>query len=126
MPHERSAFDDQPDPESRPTFSRPNGRADTEPRFKLVRFRDVKLAGESPYLVKGLLPREGLVVISGPPKCGKSFWTYDLAMHIPSGWGYRGRRVRQGAVVYVVCEGERGLDARSEAYRRQRFGEDPD
>ena len=47
-------------------------------RFLPVRFRDIGLTAERPYLVKGLLPREGLVVIWGPPKCGKSFWTFDI------------------------------------------------
>ena len=27
------------------------------------------------------IPRVGLVVVWGPPKCGKSFWAFDLAMH---------------------------------------------
>jgi hypothetical protein len=33
------------------------------------------------------------------------------------GWEYRGRQVQQGTVVYIACEGERGLGARSEAFR---------
>jgi RecA-family ATPase len=85
-------------------------------RFRPIRFRDIHLPTDRPYLVKGLIPREGLVVIWGPPKCGKSFWTFDLALHIALGWEYCGRRVQQGTVVYVACEGERGLNARSEAF----------
>jgi hypothetical protein len=45
------------------------------PRFKLVRFKSVLLSTSAAYLVKGLIPRAGLIVIWGPPKCGKSFWT---------------------------------------------------
>ena len=63
-------------------------------------------------------------MIWGPPKCGKSFWTFDLAMHIALDWEYRGRRVKQGTVVYVACEGERGLGARVEAFRRSKLAED--
>jgi hypothetical protein len=62
----------------------------------------------------------GLVVAWGPPKCGKSFWTFDLAMHVALGWEYRGRRVQQGAVVYLALEGGKGFEARIEAFR-QRF-----
>ena len=92
-------------------------------RFKLVPFDEIRIPTECPYLVKGIIPREGLVVVWGPPKCGKSFWLYDLSMCVARGWEYRGRRVVQGPVVYVACEGERGLGARTEAYRRERLQE---
>jgi hypothetical protein len=45
-------------------------------------------------------------------------------MHVALGWEYRGRRVRQGTVVYISCEGERGLGARAEAFRRSKLAED--
>jgi AAA domain len=95
-----------------------NDAGSSVPRFRLVRFRDIELAKGAPYLVKGILPREGLVVAWGPPKCGKSFWIFDLVMHVALGQDYRGRAIEQGPVVYVACEGERGLGARVEAYRR--------
>lgn len=97
-----------------------------EPHFRLVPFNDIKLRTAPNYLVKGLVPREGLVVIWGPPKCGKTFWAYDLAMHVALGWRYRGRKVQQGPVVYVACEGERGLAARAEAWRQQHLAEEQD
>lgn len=92
-------------------------------RFELVPFDKIKVPAECPYLVKNIMPREGLAVIWGPPKCGKTFWLYDLSMCVALGWEYRGRRVVQGPVVYVACEGERGLGARTEAYRRERLQE---
>jgi hypothetical protein len=92
-------------------------------RFRLVPFGEIKLSRDPAYLVKGIIPREGIVVIWGPPKCGKSFWTYDLTMHIALAWPYRGRRVAQGPVVYVACEGERGLGARTEAFRQDRLAQ---
>jgi hypothetical protein len=88
------------------------------PRFKLVRFKSVLLSTSAAYLVKGLIPRAGLIVIWGPPKCGKSFWTFDLAMHVALGIPYRGRRVQQGTVVYLALEGGYGFRARVDAYRR--------
>lgn len=90
-------------------------------RFLPVRFRDIGMSAERPYLVKGLLPREGLVVVWGPPKCGKSFWTFDMVLHVALGWEYRDRRVQSGTAVYVACEGERGLGARTEAFRIQKL-----
>jgi hypothetical protein len=93
-------------------------------RFKLIAFDKIKMETSAAYLVRDILPREGLVVIWGEPKCGKSFWTFDLVMHVALGWEYRGHRVKQGTVVYVACEGERGLGARTEAFRQRKLAED--
>src|SRR5262249_6235581 len=70
------------------------------------------------YLIKGVIPRIGLVVVWGPPKCGKSFWIFDLAMHVALGWPYRDRRVQQGPVVYCAFEGQTGFQARAQAFRQ--------
>lgn len=99
-------------------------QAETTLRFELVSFGKIRLVTTASYLVKGIIPREGLVVVWGPPKCGKSFWVFDLVMHVALGWEYRGRRTTKGAVVYVACEGERGLGARVEAFRSQHLTED--
>jgi hypothetical protein len=88
-------------------------------RFPLVKFDDVLVTTTSFYLVKNLIPRVGLVVIWGPPKCGKSFWTFDILMHVACGWPYRGLRVKAGAVVYCVLEGANGFKRRVEAFRRK-------
>jgi hypothetical protein len=67
------------------------------------------------------------VVVWGPPKCGKSFWAFDLFMHVAAGWEYRGRRVRQGGVVYLALEGGHGFQGRAEAFRlgHPELGGDP-
>jgi hypothetical protein len=87
-------------------------------RFELTRFNAVLVSSTAFYLIKGLIPRGGLVIVWGPPKCGKSFWTFDLAMHVALGISYRGRRVQQGAVVYLALEGGYGFRARIEAFRK--------
>jgi len=57
----------------------PEGKVvEIEPRFRLIPFDRVTIGSERVYLVKGLIPRTGLIVAWGPPKCGKSFWTFDL------------------------------------------------
>jgi len=94
-------------------------KAPAPPRFKLVPFRNILLSTAPAYLVKGIIPSAGMVIVWGPPKCGKSFWTYDLAMHITLGRSYRGRRVQHGPVVYLALEGGRGFRARVEAWRRR-------
>jgi hypothetical protein len=89
-------------------------------RFRLIPFRDIAVTTERTYAIKGLIPRTGLVLVWGPPKCGKSFWAMDAALHIALGWEYRGRKVQAGPVVYLAAEGAHGFTARIEAYR-QRF-----
>ena len=88
-----------------------------EPRFKMVPFDSITVGSEPVYLVKGIIPRSGLTVFYGPPKCGKSFAVLDLTMHIALGWEYRGRRVQQGSVVYITLEGTKGFQARVAAFR---------
>src|SRR5262245_1971132 len=95
-------------------------------RFRLRPFHELTVGNERAYLVKGLIPRTGLVVVWGPPKCGKSFWTFDLAMHVALGRPYRGRRVIAGPAVYFAFEGADGFKARAEAFRLRHLAEDHD
>ncbi len=103
-----------------PTRGNGDGKPQTgkkPPRFPLVKFDDVLMSTTSFYLVKNLLPRTGLAIIWGAPKCGKSFWAFDLLMHVALGWEYRGLRVKPGPVVYCVLEGAEGFKRRIEAFR---------
>lgn len=92
-------------------------------RFSLTRFNEIKLDTSRAYLVKGLIPREGLTIVWGPPKCGKTFLVSDSVLHVALGWDYRGRRVHKGTVIYIACEGERGLAARLEAFRTAKMSD---
>jgi AAA domain len=117
----RQAFDD--------AFTGENGGKSVPgatPRFKLQPFDEIAVGTDGVYLVKGIIPRTGLTVAWGPPKCGKSFWAFDLVMHIALGWEYRGRRVRQGPVVYLALEGGTGFAGRVEAWRTKHLSEQAD
>lgn len=92
-------------------------------RVTLLPFDDIDIGTEPEYVIEGLIPSEGLTLVWGPPKSHKSFWTYDAAMHVALGWEYRGRRVRQGNVVYCAFEGQHGFKKRIVAFR-QRFLKD--
>jgi hypothetical protein len=100
--------------------------ATSSDRFRLTAFDAIKFSTAPTYLVKGIIPRVGLVVIWGPPKCGKSFWTFDLFMHVALGWPYRGRRVKQGPIVYLALEGGSGFAKRVEAWRQRHLAQDHD
>jgi hypothetical protein len=90
-----------------------------ERRIRFTPFADILLSTGQRYLVKGMIPNIGLVVVWGPPKCGKSFLVFDMVAHVSAGWEYRGRRVKQRSVVYFAFEGQEGFSARVEAFRRQ-------
>jgi hypothetical protein len=108
----RRFLDDRNDPEQRPRRS-----------IKLIPFDEITLSRRRRDLVANLVPRVGLTVVWGPPKCGKSFWVFDAAMHIALDWPYRGRRVHAGPVIYCAFEGQSGLEARLEAFRRHFMSE---
>src|SRR5262249_43776065 len=97
---------------------RGNGGAGRRIRFKLTPFEQIQISTAPDYVVKGIIPKGGLVVIWGAPKCGRSFLAFDIAEHITRRHGYRGRRVQEGPVVYLALEGGRGFAKRVEAWRR--------
>ena len=86
-------------------------------RLTFTRFADVKMSTTARYLVKGLIPHVGMVVVWGPPKCGKSFFVFDMVAHVAAGWRYRDRKIRQCPVIYFALEGQEGFTARIEAFR---------
>lgn len=88
-------------------------------RFTLTPFDAITLSNAPTYRVRNMLPMTGLAIIWGAAKCGKSFWLFDLLMHVALGWPYRGRRVRQGIVIYICLEGQRGFRARKRAFEQQ-------
>jgi hypothetical protein len=98
-----------------------------EIKFKLTSFDALRSSRTTEYLVKRVIPRRGLVVVWGPPKCGKSFWVFDVAMHIAASRfdDYRGHRVKHGEVVYLALEGQSGFPDRADAFR-ERFLEKGD
>ncbi len=98
-----------------PRRNGPDARA--QKHFELIPFDKIAFDTTPAYLVKGIIPRVGLCVFWGPPKCGKSFLVFDMLMHVALGWKYRDRRVRQGAVVYCALEGCAAFKNRVEAFR---------
>jgi hypothetical protein len=52
-------------------------------------------------------------------------FAFDLAMHIALGREYRGRRVRQGAVICCALEGVEAFRARVETFRQAKMAEGP-
>jgi len=66
-------------------------------------------------LIEGMLIEGGMTVIYGDSNTGKSFLTLDMAAHVSIGQPWFGRRVRQGAVVYLAAESPRSIVDRARA-----------
>lgn len=78
--------------------------------------------GARPVL-KGLIEPGAFVVVYGPSGSGKSFFTADIAQHIATGQPWRGRRVKQGLVVYVASEAGSSIIKRFVGWRDAKLGE---
>ena len=89
----------------------------TDPkRFTPIHIGQLAGSINSDYLIKGVLPRAELAVLYGPSTAGKSFVALDMCFAIARGAEWRGRRVKQGRVVYVCAEGAAGFNKRVKAY----------
>lgn len=70
------------------------------------------------WLVKGLLPAQGLVVVYGPSGAGKSFLLLDLALALARGTPWFGRRTLPAQVYYLCLEGLPGFRNRVRAWEQ--------
>ena len=86
------------------------------PRFQFV--RATKFADGPPpsWIIKGLIPEAELGVIYGASQSGKTFLVFDMVAAIARGVPWRGMRVRQGNVAYIVAEGGIFFKNRINAY----------
>lgn len=84
--------------------------------FNLIQAADFAAQPSGSWLVKGLIPKEELVVVYGASGAGKSFVMIDLCMAIARGVAWRNCRVKQGKVIYIAAEGGGGVRKRLKAY----------
>ena len=87
-------------------------------RYILLTPEELAALPVSGYRIKHILPTEGVAVIYGAPKSGKTFLVLDAAGAITEGREWFGYRTRQSAVVYIGLEGQGGLAQRWQAYSR--------
>lgn len=86
-------------------------------RFKLLSGADLCNAPPMRWLVRGVLPMEGLAALFGPSGSFKSFLGLDVGCAIAGGaYEWFGCRVIQRPVTYVWLEGEAGAGKRGKAW----------
>jgi hypothetical protein len=100
----------QPAPRSDgPKLNVTNGH---KPRFVLEPFEAISFEASAEWLVKRLIPRQGVGALFGASQSLKSFTAFDLAMHVTLGRDWADLRVTQAPVVYIAAEGAAGLRKR--------------
>lgn len=67
-------------------------------------------------LVDGILYRDTLVWVVGPPGEGKSLFMIDVSGHVGTGQTWHDHPVRQGLVLYLIAEGLHGVKPRVRAW----------
>ncbi|SFO96889.1 AAA family ATPase [Hydrogenimonas thermophila] len=77
------------------------------------------------WLVKGIIPNQGLIEFFGASGSFKSFIVLDIGYCISTGISWHGHEVKQGNVVYFAGEGHHGLISRVNALQRH-YGKPPD
>jgi len=88
--------------------------------FHVVPFWEIDKPGpEHEWLIKGLITMAEVGLLAGESGTGKSFVAIDAGMAIARGTSWMGRRVEQGAVLYVAGEGGLGVKKRLRAYRQE-------
>lgn len=86
-------------------------------QLKLLTTDELLALPPATWLMKGVLPSEGLCALVGPPGNGKSFVAVDWACSISEGLPWLGTyETVQAPVVYIAAEGGRGIKKRVAAW----------
>ena len=94
--------------------------------FQMLTVRDLLRLKAMSWLVKGLLPSEGIGALFGPSGSGKSFLIIDLLMHLCLGLDWFGYKIhKKHTVLYLALEGGAGVRNRIAAYLKHNNIKEP-
>lgn len=86
-------------------------------RYHLMTAQEISALPPVRWLVRGILPAEGLAAIYGASGSGKSFLALDLLAAVARGEAWFDHKTTPSPVTYVALEGEAGLSQRVSAYQ---------
>lgn len=81
-------------------------------KFKLEKFEDIKFEAKEEWLIKGILPKQGVAAVYGKPGSLKSFVASDIAFSTALNRDWAGRRGTGAPVVFIAAEGAAGFRKR--------------
>ncbi len=67
---------------------------------------------EPEWIIEGILPEAAFGAIYGQHSAGKTFTACDLALSVALGHPWRGRPAKQGPILYIAAEDDRGVQMR--------------
>ena len=94
-------------------------------RYRLLAAGDLLHGPPMSWLLRGVLPAQGLACVYGASGSGKSFLALDLGTAVADGRTWFGCRATRAAVVYVALEGEAGFRQRVQAWQQHHGREVP-
>jgi hypothetical protein len=80
--------------------------------FRFLNLDELFKRPEPEWIIPGVLPEAAIGVIYGQHSAGKTFTAVDLALSISLGQSWRGQPVKQGSILYVAAEDDRGIQIR--------------
>ncbi len=97
-----------------------SGQAETDKQKRRIRFlpdSEFENRPQRNWLIPKIIPKASVVLVYGPPRCGKSFLTMAWSLCIASGTPWLGHQVQRGSVAYIAAEGSQGLGSRMKAWK---------
>ena len=88
-------------------------------RYRLLTAEEISKLPPVRWLVRGVLPAEGLAALYGASGSGKTFLALDLLAAVARGQSWFGSKTVPSPVTYVALEGETGMSQRVQAYERR-------
>jgi hypothetical protein len=82
-----------------------------------VLYGDLSATSNKEWLVRELLGDGDASTVYGKPGDGKSVLVEDMALHIAAGRDWHGKKVKQGAVLYIALERKKLVERRAIAFR---------
>lgn len=99
--------------------TRPNGHSAAEPkprRVRLMRLDELDPLAAELTLIEGLLGPTMFGLLYGESGTGKSLTAVDVALRMPLGWRWNGRRLKKAPSVYLAPEGAHSIALRTHAW----------
>ena len=88
--------------------------------FMISRSLPTTVSNAKRWLVEGIIPRTGVMMVYGETGIGKSYAAIDLAFAVTAGSDWAGRETSSFEVLYIPTEDAYGIDRRNTLIARQK------
>jgi hypothetical protein len=105
--------------------AKPNGHDERNPppqfgepprKFKIERWSAIGFDLNTEWLIKGVLPKQGVGLIYGKSQSFKSFVAMHMALCVTLSRAWAGKKLEKTPVAYIAAEGAHGLRKRKAGY----------